>query len=394
MTPVAAVKSPEGVTAPIPGMPEGAAGDVFSELLGTLDAGPAPALDLANLAGAPPTAAQLADNPLAPLAALIAALKTLAAPHKPAHEPAKDAETDADAKADRDDTQPAAVPVSPPPPAIALAAMAPAPAAATPAPAIPQGLEQAPQAPAVAAPAPSIQVADQPNLADAPGTPKQAENAPAPAQHLPALTSVQADPFLKVVAAMIHPRDTDTAPVPATPDKIAPLSPALTPTIAPPLPAPAAIATAPTETIDHSVSQHLDLAHQSEWLDQLAGEIARTAGKSGILRFRLHPESLGRLHVELSQGAAGASIRLTADTETARAIIADAQPRLVAEARAQGVRIAETHVGLGMSGQWSSAEQHGQRGGNPEWFLRTSGADRGEDKASAHPDPDAAERYA
>ena len=45
-----------------------------------------------------------------------------------------------------------------------------------------------------------------------------------------------------------------------------------------------------------------------------------------------------------SQSDRGTSVRLTAETEAARQILADAQPRLAAEARAQGVRIAETHV--------------------------------------------------
>ncbi|HKC03530.1 MAG TPA: flagellar hook-length control protein FliK [Sphingomicrobium sp.] len=400
MTPLAAVKLPEGVAVPIPGLSEGAVGDVFSDLLGTLDGGPAPALELANPAAAAPIGAQPADNPLAPLAALIAAVKTLATPHKAAAgEPAEDAGAEADpdgTKPDQDAAQPATVSLSPTPPAIALAATAAAPATAMSPPAIPQRLEQPPQAAPVGVPTPAIVVADQPDATNAPQTLRQADNAPAPAQHLRTLSPTQANPFLKIVGAMVPPHDTDNAAWPATPDRVAPLSPALTPTIAQPAPLPALAdtATAPAEAIDHSVSQHLDLAHQSEWLDQLAGEIARTAGKSGVLRFRLHPETLGRLHVEMSQGAAGASIRLTADTETARAIIADAQPRLVAEARAQGVRIAETHVGLGTSGQWSSTEQQGQRGTNPEWFLRTSGAERGEGEAAARPNSGAAERYA
>lgn len=109
--------------------------------------------------------------------------------------------------------------------------------------------------------------------------------------------------------------------------------------------APLADAAAPA--IEPLIERQLNLAQDGEWLDQLARDIARTGVGEGHLRFRLNPENLGSLHVELSQGAAGTSVRLTADTEAARAILADAQPRLIAEARSQGLRIAEAHVDLG-----------------------------------------------
>jgi flagellar hook-length control protein FliK len=128
---------------------------------------------------------------------------------------------------------------------------------------------------------------------------------------------------------------------------------ALTPT--PPAPAPlAAPANVPApqaaETPDRAIERALDLAQDAEWLDRLARDIARTAEGDAPMRFRLHPQTLGHMRVELSQGDHGTSVRLTVETEAARAILADAQPRLAAEARAQGVRIAETHVDLSGSG--------------------------------------------
>jgi flagellar hook-length control protein FliK len=95
------------------------------------------------------------------------------------------------------------------------------------------------------------------------------------------------------------------------------------------------------------VEHQLDLAADGAWLDQLAKDIAAAGEDGAPLRFRLNPETLGSLRVEVTQQRDGAAIRLTADTEAARAIIADAQPKLIAEARAQGVRISETHVDLG-----------------------------------------------
>lgn len=114
------------------------------------------------------------------------------------------------------------------------------------------------------------------------------------------------------------------------------------------------------QPLDQLVEQQLDLAHESEWLDRLARDIAGAGAKDGTMRFRLAPEHLGNLQVELKQQAAGAAVRLTAETEAARAILAEAHPRLIAEARAQGVRIAEAHVDLG-SGRNPQQEAADQR---------------------------------
>lgn len=103
-------------------------------------------------------------------------------------------------------------------------------------------------------------------------------------------------------------------------------------------------------------AQVLDLAGGSEWLEQLSEEIDRATDGSGPLRFRLTPESLGELKVEISQSDRGAIVRMTVATEAAQAALADAQPKLAAEARAQGVRIAESQVDLA----GNQAQQHQQ----------------------------------
>lgn len=152
------------------------------------------------------------------------------------------------------------------------------------------------------------------------------------------------------------------------------------------------------------VERHLDLAHEGEWLDRLARDIAHSAGGDGSLRFRLNPEHLGSLHVELTQGAAGASLRLTADSEAARAIIADAQPRLVAEARAHGVKIAETHVDLGgreqsfqgqsFQGQSFAGDQRGQRHLRGEEYLTTFKPEPSDGAVTRRTARHASDRYA
>jgi hypothetical protein len=148
----------------------------------------------------------------------------------------------------------------------------------------------------------------------------------------------------------------------------APAQPALEPTVA-----------LPRETVAEAVERQLDVSADGEWLDQLARDIVRTGaggGEGGALRFRLNPETLGQVRVELSQSAEGATVRIAAETEGARALLADAQPRLLAEARAQGVRIAETEVSL--AGFGSSPEQQQRREeAQAEPRLRTALGGRG-----------------
>ena len=123
---------------------------------------------------------------------------------------------------------------------------------------------------------------------------------------------------------------------------------------------------APAEIAPH----HLNLVKDSEWLDSLAKDITRAAQSDTHLRFQLNPEHLGSLKVEVLNGANGTSVKLTADTEAARAILVDAQPRLVAEARAQGLRISEAQVNLSSQGG-----QGGQRHtGEASLVVRTSAA--------------------
>ncbi|SNS84873.1 Flagellar hook-length control protein FliK [Sphingomonas laterariae] len=157
--------------------------------------------------------------------------------------------------------------------------------------------------------------------------------------------------------------DAGTAPV-------APTAPTATPV---PLAAPSATAalpdaaapSAPANTVDIGqvvIGHQLDLARDSAWLDQLARDITAAAAIDSRLQFKLNPEHLGSLHVELMRGDDGASVRLTTENEAARAILADAQGRLVAEARAHGMKISETHVDLGQQGGQGQGQGQGQRG--------------------------------
>jgi len=147
-----------------------------------------------------------------------------------------------------------------------------------------------------------------------------------------------------------------------------------------------------------AVDRHLDLARDTQWLDRLARDISQAAHREGHLRFQLNPENLGALTVEIANGAAGTAIKLTAETDHARSIIADAQPQLIAEVRAQGLRVSETHVELNQQQQQAgggSASAHGGQhahqqqhrpSGDHQPFERTQARSRDEAGDSAPQD--------
>jgi flagellar hook-length control protein FliK len=143
---------------------------------------------------------------------------------------------------------------------------------------------------------------------------------------------------------------------------------------------------------EFAIERQLDMSAEGEWLDGLARDIARTAGEGGTLRFRLNPENLGTLRVEITPQANGSAVRLTADTDAARTIIADAQTRLVAEAKANGVRISETHVDLG--GQNPSGDPRRQNAAFEEAPIRTARFLPDQEESDGKPTPSKSERYA
>ena len=108
--------------------------------------------------------------------------------------------------------------------------------------------------------------------------------------------------------------------------------------------------TASTQPDNTVVDRHLDLARGDAWLNDLASDIAATATNGGRLNFGLAPQTLGRMNVEIHQSAAGVNVHMTTTTEAARDMLTAAQPRIVDEIRAQGVRVAGTQVSTDASG--------------------------------------------
>ncbi len=182
-----------------------------------------------------------------------------------------------------------------------------------------------------------------------------------------------------------------TLPEAASTAAALPVTPAAAP--APATASAAAIAAPVANPATDMLGRQLDLAAGAEWLDQLARDIAATGGSEGPMRFRLNPEHLGALKVEIEQGQDGANIRFTTETETARQMLADAQPRLLAEARAQGVRVAEAHVDLGNTGhEGGSSADPRRQDERQEPYFRTGG--RPADDQPTAPTRSRSDRYA
>lgn len=195
------------------------------------------------------------------------------------------------------------------------------------------------------------------------------------------------------------PADADEAPaspVTASAGTAAPLPVATPSAVAPSASAPTDSLAPETAQVDQIVNRELDLAKDGRWLDQLARDISQTATRDGQLRFQLNPEHLGALTIEIANSASGTAIRMTTESDQARAIIADAQPRLLAEVRAQGLRVSESHVDLnqqqGNGGSTSAqAQQQQQQNRQPSEdskpFVRTQSGNR-DDAVDSAPDSD------
>lgn len=320
--------------------------------------------EAAPVAQAPAENAEAAANAAKPargnIATLLASLKS--------------AFTQGKAIADAPDAPEQAAPIAIDTPPLANAVETPAPApAATPttppaAAAVPASAAKPAQAPVeTAAPIVTAEAA----MVSAPRSGKPTE-----AKEAKAAVALNADATARVAEmpsrdVEVPARPTDAAPASVIADAAQPAPVADTPAIAVAAPVidPAAAgvqsgaaaanpavdgaALAPADQTQVTVDRHLDLARDTQWLDRLARDISQAATREGHLKFHLNPEHLGALTVEIANSAAGTAIKLTTETDQARTIIADAQPQLLAEVRAQGLRVSETHVELNNQQQGS-----------------------------------------
>lgn len=211
-----------------------------------------------------------------------------------------------------------------------------------------------PSAPPVAATAPegvapaAIELPIQPDAPrparGAPMLPPLPASAPTAAPAPPAFPTMReapSSPPLVEIQAMVA--DAITSEPPAAPDQ-------------PAAPLAQSVAAAPAQrTAQPDALQPPIDTTDPRWIDRMAQEIADLANGDGRARFRLNPETLGSMEITVRHTADGISVRFEVDNESTRALLAHTEQRLQAEARANGLRIADTQVDL--------AQQQNQRGG-------------------------------
>lgn len=92
---------------------------------------------------------------------------------------------------------------------------------------------------------------------------------------------------------------------------------------------------------------------RQEWIGALAERIdmLREAAGPRETSIRLSPDALGAVDVSVSQDGDRVNVRITAETPAARALLAEAQPRLAELAEARGLRLGQTSIDGGAAGQ-------------------------------------------
>ena len=198
---------------------------------------------------------------------------------------------------------------------------------------------------------------------------------PVPAQQLAAPNSqpveTSSKPEVLVDSASIHARtdkakDVSPSPAPELPVKVAQAEQSVSVFT---MPTPAVLSTtamtAPIfATPDNFNAHQLDLAHDSQWIDQLTRDIVAVAGQDGKLRFGLSPSNLGQLEVSVETRQDGVNIQMQASTEAAARIFAAEQPKLVEELRQSGVRVMNSDLLGGQQMQGQRDQSHAQ---NSAW---------------------------
>jgi flagellar hook-length control protein FliK len=203
---------------------------------------------------------------------------------------------------------------------------------------------------------------------------------PVPAQQLAAPNSqpveTSSKPEVLVDSASIHARtdkakDVSPSPAPELPVKVAQAEQSVSVFT---MPTPSVVSTtamtAPIfATPDNFNAHQLDLAHDSQWIDQLTRDIVAVAGQDGKLRFGLSPSNLGQLEVSVETRQDGVNIQMQASTEAAARIFAAEQPKLVEELRQSGVRVMNSDL---LGGQQMQGQRDQSRAQNAAWQSPSS----------------------
>lgn len=167
-----------------------------------------------------------------------------------------------------------------------------------------------------------------------------------PAQmEAPALTSAP-----QLAAALFAAAATGATPAETRRTLIQDLLPAATPTAFTDIVRPHAI------TAAADVQQGaLDMRRQ-EWMGQMVDQLEamRDASPTRETRLSLSPEALGKVDVSIRQDGDRIHVHFATETQAARQLLTDAQPRLSELAEARGVKLGQTSVDGGGAGQGSA----------------------------------------
>jgi flagellar hook-length control protein FliK len=104
----------------------------------------------------------------------------------------------------------------------------------------------------------------------------------------------------------------------------------------------------------------LDMRRQ-EWMGQMVEHIEamRDASPTRETRLSLSPEGLGKVDVSIRQDGDRIHVHFATETQAARQLIADAQPRLGELAEARGLKLGQTSFESGTAGQGANRESRG-----------------------------------
>lgn len=142
---------------------------------------------------------------------------------------------------------------------------------------------------------------------------------------------------------------------------------------------PAMAGTAPTADLSATLGQQvIDMGSGGQWIDGLAREIAALSQGEGRGSFRLSPENLGPMRVDIRPGEQGANVTLTVETKAAESMLMQDRNLLKADAQLAAVKIddvtvqrvahvhepsrADTATGQGTGGQPQSQTQTSSQG--------------------------------
>lgn len=240
-----------------------------------------------------------------------------------------------------------------------------------------QGGQPSPAAQAIAAPAAET---DAPVIGEATALLRMA--AAAPAGKRGATPGVPALDISKAAAKATRVSQADAAPsaadahgadLPMNADRPVPTVHAMQASLASAFPTVPA-GTQPVTDLSATLGQQvIDMSSGGQWIDGLAKEIATLASGTGQGSFRLSPEHLGPMRVDIRQGDLGAEISLTVQTAAAESALRQDSDALKNDAQLSAVRVHEVRVervhtvAETARSDTASNQNNGNNGGASSW---------------------------